>query len=83
LTRALGFSRQPPCAATLHTILRRGDRDALETKLGAWAEGVLAGTPGPPEVEEAITVDGKTLRGSQKQGPQGHISSLLWHTVLV
>jgi DDE_Tnp_1-associated len=72
LTRALGFSRQPPCAATLHTILRRGDRDALETKLGAWAEGVLTGTPGPPEVEEAITVDGRaTQYGHALIGFQG------------
>lgn len=27
LTRALGFTRQPPGAATLHTVFRRVDRD--------------------------------------------------------
>jgi predicted transposase YbfD/YdcC len=80
LTRALGFTRQPPCAATLHTVLRRVDRDELEAKLGAWAEGVLAGTSAPSEVEEGIAVDGKTLRGSQKQGaPGAHLLSALAH----
>src|SRR4029450_10704315 len=41
LTRALGFTRQPPCAATLHTVFRRVDREVLEAKVGAWAEGLL------------------------------------------
>jgi predicted transposase YbfD/YdcC len=80
LTRALGFTRQPPCAATLHTVLRRVDREALEAKLGAWAEGILVGTPPPPEGEEGIALDGKTLRGSQKQGaPGAHLLSALAH----
>jgi hypothetical protein len=71
LTRALGFTRQPPCAATLHTVLRRVDRDEFEAQLGAWAEGVRAGTSAPSAAEEGIAVDGKTLRGSQKQGAPG------------
>jgi predicted transposase YbfD/YdcC len=70
LTRALGFTRQSPCAATLHTVLRRVDREELEAKLGAWAEGLLVGTP-PQDVAEGIAIDGKTLRGSQKQGAPG------------
>jgi DDE_Tnp_1-associated len=45
--RALGFPRRPPCAATLHTVVRRVDRECLEAKLGAWAEGLLGKTPGP------------------------------------
>ena len=40
LTRALGFTRQPSCAATLHTVMQRNDREELEAKLGAWAEGL-------------------------------------------
>jgi predicted transposase YbfD/YdcC len=79
LTRALGFTRQPPCAATLHTVLRQVDREVLETKLGAWAEGVLVGTP-PQAIGEGIAVDGKTLRGSQQQGVPGvHLLSALAH----
>jgi hypothetical protein len=68
LMQALGFPRQPPCAATLHTVLRRVDREEVEAKLGAWAEGLLSGTPPPQDTAEGIAIDGKTLRGSQKQG---------------
>jgi hypothetical protein len=66
LTRALGFTRQSPCAATLHTVLRRVDREVVEAKLGTWAEDLLAGMPAALGAEEGIAIDGKTLRGSQK-----------------
>ena len=80
LTHALGFTRQPPCAATLHTVLRGVDREALEANLGAWAEGLLAATPAAQDAAEGIAVDGKTLRGSQKQGaPGAHLLSALGH----
>lgn len=80
LMQALGFTRQPPCAATLHTVLRRVDREAVEAKLGAWAEGLLSGTPAPQDIEAGIAVDGKTLRGSQKQGaPGAHLLSAVAH----
>jgi Transposase DDE domain len=77
----LGFTRQPPWAATLHTVLRRVDREELEAKLGVWAEGLLAGTS-LQDVEEGIAIDGKTLRGSQKQGaPGAPLLSALPHRV--
>jgi predicted transposase YbfD/YdcC len=80
LTHALGFTRQPPCAATLHTVLRGVDREELEANLGAWAEELLAATPASPAAIEGIAVDGKTLRGSQKQGaPGAHLLSALGH----
>jgi predicted transposase YbfD/YdcC len=80
LMRALGFTRRPPCAATLHTVLRRVDREEIEAKLGAWAEGLLSGTPASQDTAEGIAVDGKTLRGSQKQGaPGAHLLSALAH----
>jgi predicted transposase YbfD/YdcC len=82
LAQALGFTRTPPCAATLHTVLRRIDREVLEAKLGAWAEGLCTETPAPDGAEEAIAVDGKTLRGSRKQGaPGAHLLSALTHRV--
>ena len=80
LTQALGFTRQPPCAATLHTVLRGVDREELEANLGAWAEGLLTATPASQDAAEGIAVDGKTLRGSQKQGaPGAHLLSALGH----
>jgi predicted transposase YbfD/YdcC len=82
LTQALGFTRQPPCAATLHAVLQGVDREALETHLGTWAEGLLAATAASqdPDATEGIAIDGKTLRGSQKQGaPGAHLLSALGH----
>jgi predicted transposase YbfD/YdcC len=79
--RALGFTHPtPPCAATLHRVLRRLDRQAVEAALGRWAEGVLAVLPPVPPQEEALACDGKTLRGSRKQGAPGtHLLSVLAH----
>jgi predicted transposase YbfD/YdcC len=58
------------------------DREVLEAKLGGWAEALLGEAPGPAEVEDAIAIDGKTLRGSQKQGaPGAHLLSALAHRV--
>jgi len=57
------------------------DREAFEANLGAWADSVVTHTPAPPEAsEEGIAVDGKTLRGSKKQGAPGtHLLSVLSH----
>lgn len=80
LVRALGFTHRAPCAATLHTVLRRVDREAVEAKLGAWAEGLLGEAPQTEAGEDSIAIDGKTLRGSQKQGAPGvHLLSACAH----
>jgi predicted transposase YbfD/YdcC len=81
IAQALGFTHNTPCAATLHTVFRHVDRDALEAKLGTWAEGVVVSTPAAPSAgEAAVALDGKTLRGSSKQGaPGGHLLSALSH----
>jgi predicted transposase YbfD/YdcC len=56
------------------------DREAVEAKRGAWAEGLLGEVPRTEEGEEAIAIDGKTLRGSHKQGPPGvHLLSAFAH----
>lgn len=82
LVQALGFTHRSPCAATLHTVLRYVDREAVEAKLGAWAEGLLGAEPGLTARAEAIAIDGKTLRGSKKQGaPGAHLLSALAHRV--
>lgn len=78
--QALGFTHRAPGAATLHTVLRRVDREAVAATLGAWAEGLLGEAPQPERGEDAIAIDGKTLRGSQKQGAPGvHLLSALAH----
>lgn len=81
LARALGFTHHTPCAATFHTVFRCVDHDAIEAKLGAWAESLVGATPAPPaEGQTAIALDGKTLRGSRKQGAPGvHLLSALSH----
>jgi len=53
----------------------------LERRLGAWAEQVVASHP-PAPTEAAVALDGKTLRGSRKQGAPGvHLLSALSHHV--
>lgn len=81
IAQALGFRHKTPCAATLHTVFRRVDRDALEANLGTWAERVVASTAQVPSAgEAAVALDGKTLRGSKKQGaPGAHLLSALSH----
>ena len=74
----------PPCAATLHLMFRRLDGVGFEAHLGAWAESVVASTPGgparPQAAEPAVALEGKTLRGSRKQGAPGGHGGLPWRT---
>lgn len=86
LLTALGFTHRPtPCAATLFHVFRRLDRDVIEARLGAWAEAVLSAsalpaTPRQAPALEGIALDGKTLRGSRKQGaPGAHLLSAVSH----
>ena len=81
IAQALGFTHNTPCAATLHTVFRHVERDTLEAKLGAWAEQVVVSLPTAPSAgAAAIALDGKTLRGSRKQGAPGvHLLSALSH----
>jgi hypothetical protein len=59
------------------------DRDAFEAHLGAWADHVVESLPEAPEMPgTALALDGKTLRGSKKQGAPGtHLLSALAHRV--
>lgn len=79
LASRLGFTNgKTPCAATLHTVFRHLDKQRFEAQLGGWAEGVLSATPTAEFEAEAI--DGKSLRGSQKQGALGaHLLSAVSH----
>ena len=83
IAQALGFTHATPCAATLHTIFRHVNRDEFEGRLGAWADSVVASLPAAPETAGiAVALDGKTLRGSKKQGAPGtHLLAALAHHV--
>ena len=81
MARALGFTRaKTPCAATFCNIFRRLDRQDFEQALWRWAEEVLQASPPPPGTLEAIAMDGKTLRGSKRQGALDvHLLSAVTH----
>jgi predicted transposase YbfD/YdcC len=83
IAQALGFTHTPPCAATLHTVFRHVDRDAFEAHLGAWADQLVGSLPPGLEMPAtAIALEGKTLRGSKKQGAPGtHLLAALAHQV--
>ena len=80
LALALGFKDgKTPCAATLHTIFRHLDKEAFEARIGKWAESVLQKSS-PPGTLQGIGIDGKTLRGSKKQGAKdAHVLSAVSH----
>jgi predicted transposase YbfD/YdcC len=80
LSAALGFKDgKTPCAATFYNIFSRLDTQDLEQQLGTWAESVQALSESEHELEP-ISIDGKTLRGSKKQGaPAAHLLSALGH----
>ncbi len=80
LAQALGFKDgKTPSIGTLHTVFRRLDKQKLETVLAQWAQSVLPQTPAT-SAPEAIAMDGKPLRGSQKQGAiEAHLLSAVSH----
>lgn len=67
LIQALGFTRaQTPCAATLHNLFKRLDIGKLEAVLNHWVTQTLQSVS-DASGSMAVSIDGKTLRGSAKQ----------------
>lgn len=73
----LGFTHEKgPCAATFSIIFRRINVVFLEKKIGGWAESLLCAIKGC----DNIALDGKTAKGSRKQGSSvSHFLSALGH----
>jgi hypothetical protein len=80
LALALGFKNgKTPSVGTLHTIFRHLDKEAFEAQVGKWAECVLQKSSSPGTLR-ALAIDGKTLRGSKKQGAcEAHVLSAVSH----
>lgn len=80
LALALGFKDgKTPCVGTLHTIFRHLDKEAFDKQIGQWAECVLQKST-PAGTLQGIAIDGKTLRGSKKQGAVDvHLLSAVSH----
>lgn len=61
----LGYLRRPPTANTFRYLLEALDPEALEAALWQWAEGL--GLSLESDEVQAVSIDGKTLRGAIAQ----------------
>jgi len=79
LAGALGFTRpQTPSVGTFHAVFRHLDHEAFEAALTRWVEQCLAALPPGKGKLEPMALDGKSLRGSRKQGAINvHLLSVL------
>jgi hypothetical protein len=79
LAHALGFTHpKTPSVGTFHTVFRFLERPLLEATLNQWAERCLAALPPAVGELEPLASDGKSLRGSRKQGALNvHLLSVL------
>lgn len=78
--RRFGFTRdRPPGQATWYRVLGMIDREELEARLANWAYQVLR-TLRNEVALQGVGIDGKTLRGSKKQGATDtHLLSAVCH----
>jgi predicted transposase YbfD/YdcC len=81
---SLGVRRDPltrrcqvPGEATIRRVLARVDGDAVDATVGVWLADRLR--PAGPRRRRAVAVDGKTLRGSARDGHQVHLLAALDH----
>ena len=82
LAQALGFTKgKTPAVGTLFSVFSQVDKQALEAVLSAWNEQVLValGQKAPHPIA-ALSVDGKSLRGTRKQQAlDAHLLSAVSH----
>ncbi|MYF99365.1 ISAs1 family transposase [Candidatus Poribacteria bacterium] len=81
LTKALGFThKKTPSASTIHNLLKKLNIAVLEETLTKWINTVLAGRPDLNGCFDAVAIDGKTMRASQKCGAKiSHLLSAVSH----
>jgi predicted transposase YbfD/YdcC len=80
----LGFKHgRGPSQSTLHRIFLGIDHRKLEAAITRWSQAVLqAFTPPSNDSLEGIAIDGKTARGSSKQGAHdAHLLASLSHSL--
>jgi predicted transposase YbfD/YdcC len=77
ISKALGFTHEKtPCAATFCNIFRKLEVKLMESILGQWADSISSAVGSAV----GIAIDGKTLRGSVKQGSGiTHLLSAVTH----
>lgn len=77
ITQALGFRRKTtPCKATLYRIFKNVKIEEIEEKLGKYFQEIMKQERKEKDIDiEVVAADGKTLRGSKKQGSK--ISQLM------
>ena len=68
---------QVPGEATIRRVLARVDGDRFDRAVGAWLADRLR--PPGPRRRRVVAVDGKTLRGSARDGHQVHLLAALDH----
>ncbi|MCA1564347.1 MAG: ISAs1 family transposase [Acidobacteria bacterium] len=74
LTRLGIGRRRGPSQPTLHRIFKALDGALFERCVTRWAEQALTSCAGQPVALEALSIDGKSLRGSAGQGAaQSHL----------
>jgi len=76
---ALGFREgKTPAASTLHEVLNAVDWSGFAAQLRAWSLALLAYLD--PEGQAAFSCDGKTVRGSLREGAEvAHLLSVFTH----
>lgn len=70
ITQALGFRRKKtPCKATLYRIFKNVKIEEIEEKVGRYCKEKMK-EENKEKGLEILATDGKTLRGSKKQGAE-------------
>jgi hypothetical protein len=82
LAKKLGMKNgKTPSVGTFFTIFSQVDKVSLETQVGLWCLAMLKWL-GKETTETALSIDGKALRSSQRQGAiDSHLISIVSHSL--